>query len=242
MTLEDIHDSSCTYIKDDNLPENETGIFYAPDYENIPQALKDGKFPQFPQVNTIYDLFECTLKLYPNDPYYGKRVYEEGSFGNSYEWISRTQFQTMRDAIGSFLIEKGAQPNEHIGIFSYDRLEFVVAQHACYSHGFIPVLIPNASDQNKLLEIIKQASLNCIFTVSTKLQSLLTLECDVIKTIIVFDDEESPYDESKLSQPIKSTLIKWNDAINISTRIAPRPPTIETPALIIFSSSTTTKQ
>lgn len=234
-------DASSTYIPDTTLSQEEVGCFYGPNYSNIPQPLKDGKFPQFPHANTMYDLFECSLEIYPDDPYYGRRVFQNGQWTSEYEWFSRTQFKEMRDSIGSFLIGKGAKPNQCIGILSYNKLEWVLVQHACYAYGFIPVPIYDTFGHENMAYIINHAELKYIFAISTKLNDLLSLNCKIINHIIVIEAEGTSEEDIQINSAQSETLKvhKWREVLETTERFEARPPSSDTPAFIMYTSGTT---
>lgn len=235
-------DQSATFPTEPPAKPTETGIFRSPNYANIPQVQRDGRFPDKPELGTFYDIFEDTLKTNPTDPYYGSRAYENGRWCNHYNWINRAQFKERRDSIGAYLIENGAKLEEHVGILSYSRLEWVLAQHACFAYGFIPVPVYDTFGMENMKYIIDFAKIRYIFVISKKLGDLLKLKCESITHIIVIDDEEKPYnpeDFKELIQQTNATIIPFNDLDKVKTRFDPRPPKPETPASIMFTSGTT---
>ncbi|KAK8871747.1 hypothetical protein M9Y10_007487 [Tritrichomonas musculus] len=220
----------------------ESKIICPPNYYKIPQTLKNGLYQDFPEGITMYHLFEETYRKYPNLDLYGKRVYSNGQWQERYEYVTRKQFRELRDSVGSFLIQNGFGNNDHIGILSYNRIEWVATQQACFAYGCIPVPIYDTFGPENVAYIINHANIEIIFAVSTKLKDLLQIKPDIVKIIVVFDNEEYPYDESDYSfllDRVNCKIVKWDEIIKITERYPHKPPTSDTPAAIMYTSGTT---
>lgn len=235
-------DQSVTILNNQPEKPGESPIIYSANYKKTSQTLKDGLYDDFPEGITMYHLFENSYKKYPNYDIYGKRVYEDGRWQNRFEFINRTQFRELRDSIGSFLIQSGYEHNDHIGILSYNKIEWVATQHACFAYGYIPVPIYDTFGLENISYIINHANIKIVFVVSTKLKELLKLRNELVKQIVVFDNEEHPYVESDFSDLLKGldcTITRWDDVIKIKDRYPHIPPTYNTPAAIMYTSGTT---
>lgn len=235
-------DQSSTILQDPPAKPGETPIICSPNYAKVPQTLKDGLFDDFPEGVTMYHLFEESLKKFPTIDMFGRRVYENGKWQNRYVWINRLQFKELRDSTGSFLIQKGFQPGDTVGILSYNRIEWVAAQHACFAYGFYPVPIYDTYGNEGIDYIITHSKIRVVFVVSTKLKSLLQLKNQYIEHIVVFDNEEKPYVESDFAELLngqKCEITKWDDVVKIKERFPHKPPTKDSIASIMYTSGTT---
>lgn len=222
--------------------EGESRIICSPNYHKVSQTLKNGLYQDFPEGITMYHLFEDSFKKYPDDDMYGKRVYIDNQWQEKFEYITRRQFREMRDSVGSFLIQNGFGNNDHVGILSYNKIEWVATQHACFAYGCIPVPIYDTFGKENVSYIIKHANIEIVFVVSTKLKDLLQLKPDIVKIIVVFDNEENPYEESDYSyllERINCKIVKWNEVVKITERFPHKPPFYDTPAAIMYTSGTT---
>lgn len=236
-------DASSTYPTEPPTKPDESGSFRAPDFANVCEPLRQGKYPGLDDVNTMFDLFEWGYKLKPDLPLYGKRVYENGKWQNRFVWINRREFREMRDRVGAFLVKQGCKEGDHIGIMSYNRIEWVVTQHACYAYGFIPIPVYDTYGLESMKYIIDHAQLKYMFVVSSKFEKLSKLNSDVITDIIIFDAEEKPYDEESF-KPLVDNLEHakihlWKDLLATTETYPYNPPTYDTPATINYTSGTT---
>lgn len=235
-------DQSTTILQDPAPKPGETPVLASPGYEKVPQILKDGLYQDYPEGVSMYHLFEDSYKKYPDYNIYGKRVFEDGKWQNRFEFITRAQFRELRDSVGAFLIQKGCEQNENIGILSYNKIEWVTTQHACFAYGFIPVPIYDTFGLENIAYIVNHSNIKVVFVVSTKLKELLQLKIEIIKHIVVFDNEEHPYVESdfkELAAGLDCDITKWDDVVKIKDRYPHRPPTYDTPAAIMYTSGTT---
>ena len=235
-------DQSSTILQDEPQKPGETPIICSPNYHNVPQTLKDGLFEDFPEGKTMYHIFEDAYKRLPDQDMYGERVYEDGKWQDRFEFITRAQFRDIRDCVGSFLIQNGFPEKSTIGILSFNKIQWVATQHACFAYGYYPVPIYDTYGPEGIDYIITHAEIKIIFCVSTKLKSLLQLKNPGVTHIVVFDAKDHPYDESEFSDLLQSldySIVKWSDIVKIKERYPHRPPSPDDPASIMYTSGTT---
>lgn len=237
-------DASSTYPTEPPTKPDESGSFRSPGFANVCDTLKQGKYPGLEDVNTMFDLFEWSYKQDPEIRLYGKRVYEDGKWQDRFEWINRREFRVLRDRVGAFLVKQGCKPGDHIGIMSYNRIEWVVTQHACYAYGFIPIPVYDTYGLESMKYIIDHAQLNYMFVVSSKFEKLSKLNSEVVTDIIIFDAEEQPYNEETFKPLVENLHSKahvhlWKDVIATKEEYPYNPPTYDTPATINYTSGTT---
>lgn len=235
-------DQSSTILNDQPVKPGETPIIYSPNYKKVSQTLKDGLYEDFPEGVTMYHLFEDSLKKYPKCDIYGKRVYSDGKWQDRFEFINRLQFRELRDCVGSYLIQNNFKPNDRVGILSYNKIEWVATQHACFAYGYVPVPIYDTYGLENIDYIINHANVKVVFVISTKLKELLQIKNKNITHIVVFDAEENPYKESDFTELLNGLdykVTKWDDILKITERYPHVPPTIDSPASLMYTSGTT---
>jgi len=231
--------TSCILSDEPHLP-NETPIIKSPLAPTLPKGELMTVFPDFPTVYTIYDLLEQTRERMPDYPFYGKRMFRNGRWLDQFEFVSRNEFCRTRDIVGSYMKRNIINDNNHIGILSYNRMEWVYVQHACYAYGFIPVPIYDTFGWENMNYIINHASLTHIFIISTKIKDLLSHieESCCLTDLIVIDAEESPFDPS-LYPDSKVRFHRFSECLSERTILPHTPPTTESTAFIMYTSGTT---
>ncbi|KAH0794396.1 AMP-binding enzyme family protein [Histomonas meleagridis] len=200
------------------------------------------RFPDLPNVYTMEDLFQYTKSIAPHDDLYGTRVYSNGQWLPEWRWISRTKFDELRTAVGSFLVSQGIEFGQNIGILSYSRLEWVIVQYACYGYGYVPVPIYDTFNPENINHVINHSGLQVVFAISTKILDLIKcLKKDTtLKMIIVIDAEEHPFDFNQIPQDcIIKTFFKFDEVSKFPTVYPKRPPKADSPAFIMYTSGTT---
>lgn len=223
------------------------------------------RFADTPEISTIYELFEHTRKIAPDNPYYGMRDYdkEKGGWQNNFHFVSRNDVSEFSNALGSCLISRGLDFGSHVGILSYNRTEWIIIQQACYAFGYTPVPIYDTFGWENINYIINHADLKYIFLVSSKLTDFIKFvdpNESTCTNLVVFDNEEQPYQvgqyghiegENQTSQAIKMKtnsdlsgqkkfiIEKFEDILKFPDRFPHRPPKPETPASIMYTSGTT---
>src|ERR1700722_1125219 len=88
---------------------------------------KDGFITQYDlRVNTLYDLFQVCVEEHPDNHFLGKR----GDAGlGPYEWQTYEQVRGRVKNLSSGLNKLGVT-SKNIGIYSKNRPEWLIAEHA----------------------------------------------------------------------------------------------------------------
>lgn len=232
------HDYSVSY--DDAQPrENETRVMYNNVCKKYGCKTYCSTYADAPNVRTLYDLIEFTRNNEPHLPFIGTRVFSGGKYQNEFKWIDRVEFSKMRDSLGSALRTNFPQLGQNVGILSHNRLEWVLAQHACYAYGYVPVPIYDTFGIENMLFIINFAHLTHIFIYSTKVQMLLDAvdEKCCLTDLIIIESEDEPFDYEKYRNH-RIRFHKFSTLLNCQNILAHRPPKPEDPAFIMFTSGT----
>ncbi|OHT01366.1 Long chain acyl-CoA synthetase 7, peroxisomal [Tritrichomonas foetus] len=232
-------DASCIISGENQFPD-ETPLLNSPLMNKYDSNRLMSRFPDLPNVGTIEDLYLYTKSIAPDDDFYGYRDFRNGKWQNSFTFISRNQFSEMRNSVGSYIVSLGIKNDEHIGILSFSRLEWVVAQYACYAYGLIPVPIYDTYGWAAMNYIIKHANLRVSFVISTKVNELIhNLDDDSpLSDIIIIDVEDSPYDYDHIPKT-SIKLHNYSEILKYDNIYPHHPPQPSTPAFIMYTSGTT---
>jgi long-chain acyl-CoA synthetase len=231
-------DASCVVRGGASHPD-ESALLGCPAPRRWPEPLLS-RFPDLPQVGTIEDLFQHTREVAPDDDFYGMRDYAGGAWQPTWSYISRRQLAARRNAVGSFLLSLGARPGAHVGIMSHSRVEWVLAQFACYGYGLVPTPVYDTLGWDKVNHVVRLAGLRAMFVVSTKVDALLANLADgaPLADVIVIDQEDAPYDFA--AAPARGPrLHALADALAFAPAAPNTPPRPDAPAFLMFTSGTT---
>jgi long-chain acyl-CoA synthetase len=74
-------------------------------------------------------------------------------------WQNYETVQKRLLAFGSGLLNYGLAKGEHLGIFSINNAEWVIAEQACYSQGIVPISLYDTLGAEAVSYILDQASI-----------------------------------------------------------------------------------
>lgn len=198
------------------------------------------RFPEHPEIGTLYDNFECAVKRFPDNKYLGSRVRADGTIGE-YEWMSYKEVSIARSAIGSALQNFGLLTRACIGLYFINRPEWMIVDHACSAYSYVPVPLYDTLGPDASKYIVNHADIQAIFCVPVTLNTLLSSlsEMPNVRLIVVVDgvDEDMP----SLPTTCGVTLISFSNffkqgQVNLKPHCPPSPDDIAT---ICYTSGTT---
>ncbi len=109
----------------------------AKDHVRVNAQMKGKPLVEYrlPDVRTLYDVLPKGLEVSGNGPCMGER---EGRAKGPYSWIKYSEVLERVRYIGSGLLNNGIHSSNstRIGIYSSNRVEWVISEHACYSFSF----------------------------------------------------------------------------------------------------------
>ncbi|RKP19201.1 acetyl-CoA synthetase-like protein [Rozella allomycis CSF55] len=187
-------------------------------------------------VQTLYDNFNKGVEISGNRPCYGKRIIINGEPG-PYVWLTYNEVAARRNNIASAFIKRGFAERENIGLFSVNRMEWTIAEHACFRANLCTVPLYDTLGTEAIEYICNQTELKMIFASNYKIKALLSLESKLkyLKTIVCMDDEFVVEGDTKIE------IIKFSDFMNEGS-LSPqeeRKPGRDDPATICYTSGTT---
>lgn len=113
---------------------------------------------RLPDVRTLYDVLPKGMELSGDGPCLGSR---DGPATGPYNWIKYSEVMDRVKYLGSGIINKGIESNNntYIGIYSANRVEWVVAEHACYSFSFPVISLYDSYGKEAIKYILNHGSL-----------------------------------------------------------------------------------
>ena len=137
---------------------------YSPVYVN-PNS-KAYLLVQNPYGNTLYETFKSAVSRFSNLPYLGTRAKLENGFGK-YEWLTYGEVDKKAEKIGWALAHLGfAKKNDEgfafLGIFSKNRMEWMLMDHACIKQDIITIPIYETLQSDSLQYIFNQTQMPVI--------------------------------------------------------------------------------
>eukprot|EP01091_Cochliopodium_minus_P000050 TRINITY_DN1006_c0_g1_i1.p1 TRINITY_DN1006_c0_g1~~TRINITY_DN1006_c0_g1_i1.p1 ORF type:complete len:545 (-),score=175.28 TRINITY_DN1006_c0_g1_i1:460-2094(-) len=147
-------------------------------------------------VQTLYQNFRYGSKRFPNNRCLGYREVkgEKGEVGD-FVWQSYLHVEKRISEFGSGLLscseitklEKGS----HVGIYSKNRPEWVIAEHGCYAQSMIPISLYDTLGPQAVAFIINQAEISTIVSEKVNIATLIKAKdsCPTLKLIIQIEKE-----------------------------------------------------
>uniref|UniRef100_H2ZCR8 Long-chain-fatty-acid--CoA ligase n=1 Tax=Ciona savignyi TaxID=51511 RepID=H2ZCR8_CIOSA len=111
-------------------------------------------------VNTLHDTFLHGLKLSEGGPCLGWRPGPD----QPYKWLTYQEVLTRSQHFGSGLLHEGAvaNPDQFIGIFSQNRVEWKITEQACNSFSMVVVPLYDTLGPQSIKHIMTQCNLRIV--------------------------------------------------------------------------------
>ncbi|KAI8630907.1 AMP-binding enzyme [Xylariaceae sp. FL1651] len=257
------------YIKEISTPPPPGSPYAVP----IPGSEREGRSPVYrhwrfhdkpllatynPESRTFYDLFQETIKRFPNSRCLGTRPWNPTtkSWENKYVWQTYTEVATRAKNFGSGVYELhrriGVPPGNHgVGLWSQNRPEWQIADIGLVTQSLFSVSLYETLGPDTSEFIIKHAELSCVVTSLPHVPLLLALAPRIpgLKLIICMDSldagEQTGYSKKDILNAIaeQNGVQIWSmDAVEeLGAKVAhpARPPRPEDIITINYTSGTT---
>jgi hypothetical protein len=113
----------------------------------------------YPEVTTLYENFRRGATKFPQNPCLGARVVLPSGERGEYFWQSYETVQKRFLAFGSGLLNYGLAKGDHLGIYSINNPEWVIAEQACYTQGIVPISLYDTLGPDAVAFILEQAGI-----------------------------------------------------------------------------------
>jgi long-chain acyl-CoA synthetase len=159
-----------------------------------------------------------------------------------YKWQTYNQVLERVLNLGSAFANLGLKANDNVGLFSINKPEWVIAEHACFTQGLVTVPLYDTLGPDAIKYILNLTETPLVVATSDKAQKLVALagEIKTIKHVVVMDtipsDLQSEADRAGVKLHLMSELEKLG-----SQNPAPKYTGLntDTVATLCFTSGTT---
>ncbi|GAM20428.1 hypothetical protein SAMD00019534_036030 [Acytostelium subglobosum LB1] len=196
------------------------------------------------QVYTIYDSFIAATQKFRNKQCFGQRnVGSNGELNEHFDFITYGEFAGHCETLFQGLCELGLKPKSRIGVFSRNRIEWLITQYACYLQNNIIVSFYETLGVDSLAFVSKHAEIELAFCSKETLSKMkeLALKVRALRTIICYDNVPDSVREDFRDNNINLYTLDQIYAIGKLAKIKHRhvPPTADDLCTIMYTSGTT---
>ncbi|KAI1817566.1 AMP-binding enzyme [Poronia punctata] len=211
-----------------------------------------------PNARTFFDLFEESVREFPNSRCLGTRHWnaEKKAWDNKYVWKTYAEVNTRSKNFGSGVLELhrriGISPSNYgVGLWSPNRAEWQIADLGIVSQSLFSVSLYETLGPDASEFIIKHAELACVVTSLPHVPLLLALAPRLpgLKLIVCMDPLDAGEQAGHSKKAILEAIAKQNgvqiwsmaEVEELGAKIAhpPRPPRPEDIITINYTSGTT---
>ncbi|RNA24081.1 long-chain-fatty-acid-- ligase 5 [Brachionus plicatilis] len=198
---------------------------------------------RFEDVRTLFDVLPKGLVLSSDGPCVGQR---EGPGKGPYIWMKYSEVIEKIRSIGSGLIFKGIESSNssNIGIYSSNRNEWIISEHACYSFSFPVVSLYDSYGKDSIRYILNHAELRAIFVDTfSRIMNLLEVIDHVSHLKLIIHFNQFSESENKIIEKYrhKIAIVHFETLLEIGRKnlIPPNPPKPSDIATVCYTSGTT---
>ncbi|KAJ3277049.1 Long chain acyl-CoA synthetase 7 peroxisomal [Terramyces sp. JEL0728] len=221
----------------------------------IPGSTKQGEGPARRNVNFTGQLVETVSDAhnlhenflrglqksgYGEGQYLGHRSRVSREVG-PYVWETYNQIYARIQSFGTGLTKVGATFGTNIGLFSINRTEWVIAEHACYMYGLVSIPLYDTLGTEAIIHIMNLTETSIVAATSDKAKTLLDLSANLshLKYIIVMDSVTKALVEQARAADITVFSFREIEAQGESSKLPYAETNSDTIATICFTSGTT---
>ncbi|XP_049848510.1 uncharacterized protein LOC126315312 [Schistocerca gregaria] len=138
-------------------------------------------------IDTCHEMFIHLVKKYSKNRCIGVRDIKEDS--DEYVWLDYETVLQKVKCVGSGLRGMGLETNAKIAIYTKNRLEWILVIQACYAQSYVSVPTYETLDDKKVLQILREAEVECLFCGQDKIERLQANcgEVPRLRYIVAFD-------------------------------------------------------
>ncbi|GAQ82914.1 Long-Chain Acyl-CoA Synthetase [Klebsormidium nitens] len=194
-----------------------------------------------PSVDTLYDnFFNYAARKHAQEPCLGRRT------ADGYSWTSYKDVAEEASAFGRGLRALGLQPKSKLGIYSVNKVEWIVAELGAYAHSIIVVALYSTLGEDAVAYVVDHSEMTIALASMQALASLLGVlpRVEKLHTIIYLDTEpgDTPTDaQRKTAKDAGVELVAYSAVLDKgrASSLPDVPPAAKDTATIMYTSGTT---
>lgn len=199
-------------------------------------------WPDRPEINTAYHVFETTSAAKPDHPCLGHRPIVDGHAGD-YVFQNYSSVAEEVKAIGGALANQGLGAGAPVSIFAINRPEWIKVLLALWSQSLVCVPLYDTLGASSVEFILNDAEVTTVFVAENKLERVLEVAnaCSTLRTIIQFEPVTDDQRKKCAEQAPNVRLLSLQEILDAG-RASPVPPKYPSPeglAYIMYTSGTT---
>ncbi|CAG5136565.1 unnamed protein product [Candidula unifasciata] len=161
-----------------------------------------------------------------------------------YQWVSYIEVNTRATNFGAGLVNLGLEPRNEtrVGIYSQNRVEYVIADQSFYRHSMTGVPLYDTLGEEACNFIINQADLTTIICdTNAKVKTLLSRRkhFPMLKTLIIFEPVNNETRELAGKQEVRVLHSEEVENLGKENPVAANPPKPEDLCMVCYTSGTT---
>jgi long-chain acyl-CoA synthetase len=127
------------------------------------------------KVTTLYENLLHGASLSSNEPFMGTRSILNGAAG-PYDWIYYDEAVRRAKNIGAFMANRKIPEKANIGLYSVNRVEWVLAEQGCFSQNYVTVPLYDTLGTEAIQYIVNQTEQQIVFASKDKVIKYYTLD------------------------------------------------------------------
>eukprot|EP01138_Halocafeteria_seosinensis_P003925 gb/GECG01004013.1/.p1 GENE.gb/GECG01004013.1/~~gb/GECG01004013.1/.p1 ORF type:complete len:716 (+),score=77.44 gb/GECG01004013.1/:1-2148(+) len=125
-------------------------------------------------IRTLYENFQQAARQHLNKDCIGsRRIDSKTGAAGPFEWMSYDETASRVTSFGSGLVHMGLEAGDFVGIYSLNRPEWFITEHACNAYSLVNVPLYDTLGADALEFIVNQSRLRVIVCSGDKIPTLL---------------------------------------------------------------------
>ncbi|KAL0490038.1 long-chain acyl-CoA synthetase [Acrasis kona] len=195
-------------------------------------------------VPTAYHSFKRSVETNPNKYCMGRRTKDPATgVAGPYEFITYAQaYETIKN-FASGLRSIGVEPEQHLGIFCKNRMEWQLTSEACHTQSIVTIALYDTLGGDAVSYIMNHGEIVCLCMSREEINhtSVVLSSCEFVRHVICYD-VLSPQEFSILNEAKPGVrILTFDEVVKIGSQspYIPVEPTADSTATIMYTSGTT---